>query len=206
MARNTLVNAFSVNVSELKNAIKAEKALEFDDFLADKLRLWKVPVSDDYIDPLSNLSLKNKEELLAIRKILKYFPDSPPGKHIYVLISPLEITATLSQEQELLEEVTSLQALLNKSIHGPNGHGPVNFAIDLLQTARTVSITECKASEIEEDDIIRGSHHFKDENMQVKVEKVLGYITWLLEKAQKPDSALDVDKEKVGGQPYKLES
>ncbi|GBC33644.2 hypothetical protein GLOIN_2v1690975 [Rhizophagus irregularis DAOM 181602=DAOM 197198] len=114
---NTLVNAFSVNVSELKNAIKAEKALEFDDFLADKLRLWKVPVSDDYVDPLSNLSLKNKEELLAIRKILKYFPDSPPEKHIHVLISPLEITATLSQEQELLEEVTSLQALLNKSIH-----------------------------------------------------------------------------------------
>jgi hypothetical protein len=27
---------------------------------------------------------------------------------------------------------------------------------------------------------------YKDENLQVKVEKVLGHIVWLLEKAQKP--------------------
>jgi hypothetical protein len=32
--------------------------------------------------------------------------------------------------------------------------------------------------------------------LQVKVEKVLGHIAWLLEEAQKPDSALDVDKER----------
>lgn len=31
-----------------------------------------------------------------------------------------------------------------KNITGPNGHGPINFAIDLLQTARTVSMTEVK--------------------------------------------------------------
>ncbi|GBC52715.2 hypothetical protein GLOIN_2v1658885 [Rhizophagus irregularis DAOM 181602=DAOM 197198] len=31
-----------------------------------------------------------------------------------------------------------------KNITGPNGHGPVDFAIDLLQTAKTVSVTEVK--------------------------------------------------------------
>ncbi|CAB5354277.1 unnamed protein product [Rhizophagus irregularis] len=25
---------------------------------------------------------------------------------------------------------------------GPNGHGPIDFAIDLLQTAKTVGVTE----------------------------------------------------------------
>src|SRR6266542_3761273 len=38
---------------------------------------------------------------------------------------------------------------------------------------------------------------YNDENMQIKVEKVLGHIVWLLDEAQKPDSAFDVDKEKV---------
>jgi hypothetical protein len=31
-----------------------------------------------------------------------------------------------------------------KNITGPNGHGPVDFAIDLLQTAKTVGVTEVK--------------------------------------------------------------
>ena len=30
---------------------------------------------------------------------------------------------------------------------------------------------------------------YKDEDLQAKVEKVLGHIAWLLEEAQKPDSA-----------------
>jgi len=37
---------------------------------------------------------------------------------------------------------------------------------------------------------------YDDENLQAKVEKVLGHIAWLLEEAQKPDLALDVDKER----------
>ena len=31
-----------------------------------------------------------------------------------------------------------------KNITGPNGHGPVDFAIDLLQSAKTVGVTEVK--------------------------------------------------------------
>ena len=38
---------------------------------------------------------------------------------------------------------------------------------------------------------------YNDENMQIKVEKVLGHIVWLLDEAQKPDSSLGVDEEKV---------
>jgi hypothetical protein len=34
------------------------------------------------------------------------------------------------------------------------------------------------------------------ESTEGNVERVLGHIAWLLEEAQKPDSALDVDKER----------
>ena len=37
---------------------------------------------------------------------------------------------------------------------------------------------------------------YKVEDLQTKVEKVIGHIAWLLEEAQMPDSALDVDKER----------
>jgi hypothetical protein len=132
-----------------------------------------------------------------------------------------------------------------KNITGPNGHGPVDFAIDLLQTTKTVGVTEVKdedifkgiaqnavqlesalsnrkrkASEMEEGDVFTGKTFgiitdakewyfmecsyiegkpsfklsepvtvvYKDEDLQDKVEKVLGHIAWLLEEAQKPDS------------------
>jgi hypothetical protein len=141
-----------------------------------------------------------------------------------------------------------------KSITGPNGHGPVDFAIDLLQTAKTVGVTEVKdedflkgiaqnavqlesalsnrkrkASEISEEGAFVGKTfgivtdaekwyflecslgdqdklRFKllkpvivvygNEGMERDVERVLGHIAWLLEETQKPDSALDVDKER----------
>src|SRR6266480_6809424 len=35
-----------------------------------------------------------------------------------------------------------------KNITGPNGHGPVNFAIDLLRTAKMVGVTEVKDEDI----------------------------------------------------------
>ncbi|PKK57326.1 hypothetical protein RhiirC2_798237, partial [Rhizophagus irregularis] len=102
-------------VSHLKDAIKAKKSPVFDNIPADELKLWKVPISDDHVDPLSNLSLEDSEELLAIRKISKYFPDSLPEEHIHVLVSPPETTATSDEVLKLREEVASLQALLNKS-------------------------------------------------------------------------------------------
>jgi hypothetical protein len=77
-----------------------------------------VPISDDHVDPLNNLSLEDSEELLAIRKISKYFPDSPPEEHIHVIVSPPETTATSSREQELLDRIALLEESLNKSVYG----------------------------------------------------------------------------------------
>jgi hypothetical protein len=107
--RNTTANAFSVKISrnepisELKKVIKAEKYKTFHDVEADELKLWKVPISDDQVDPLSNLLLQDSDELLAIRKISKYFPDLPPEEHIHVIVELPETTATSSREQELLD-------------------------------------------------------------------------------------------------------
>ena len=121
---NTTASAFAVDidreklVSHLKDAIKAKKAPEFDNFPADKLRLWKVQIPGDHDDQLRNLILQDNEELSAIRKISKYFPDSPPEEHIHVLVSPPEATTASSREQELLEEIASLKEKLSKSEHG----------------------------------------------------------------------------------------
>ena len=121
---NVFENAFSVKisrdepVSELKKAIKAEKQNDFAGVDADKLKLWKVTILGDQDDQLRNLILQDSDELLAIRKISKYFPDSPVEEHIHVLVEAPETTATSSREQELLEEVASFRALINKSVHG----------------------------------------------------------------------------------------
>ena len=77
-----------------------------------------MPIPDDHVDSLSNPSLEDSDELLAIKKISKYFPDSPPEEHIHVLVSPPEATTASSREQELLEEIASLKEKLSKSEHG----------------------------------------------------------------------------------------
>ena len=89
---NTLANAFPVDIDKdqlvghLKEAIKAKKQNDFAGIDADKLRLWKVPISDDQDDQLRNLSLEGNEELSAINDIGDYWPESPPKKHIHVIV------------------------------------------------------------------------------------------------------------------------
>ncbi|GBB96523.1 hypothetical protein RclHR1_27730005 [Rhizophagus clarus] len=121
---NTTASAFPIDINKdqlvghLKKVIKAEQPQTFANVDAKDLKLWKVPISDDHDDQLRNLSLEDSDELLAIRKISKYFPDSPPEECIHILVEPPESTTTSSQEvKELLDQVTSLQALLNKSTH-----------------------------------------------------------------------------------------
>src|SRR5947199_10696520 len=107
---NTLANAFPVDIEKdqlvghLKKVIKAKKAPEFDHFPADRLKLWNVKIPDDRDDLLSNLSLQDKDELLATKKISKYFPDSPPEEHIHVLVEPPETTATSDEVLELRKQ------------------------------------------------------------------------------------------------------
>ena len=89
---NKTSNAFAVDidreklVSHLKKVIKAEKQNDFAGIDADKLRLWKKEIPDDQDDLLSNLTLNDGDELLATKKISKYFPDSPPEEHIHVIV------------------------------------------------------------------------------------------------------------------------
>jgi hypothetical protein len=71
-------------VSHLKDAVKAKKAPEFDNFSADRLKLWKVEIPGDHVDPLSNLSLEENEELSAINDIGDYWSEKPP-KNIFML-------------------------------------------------------------------------------------------------------------------------
>ncbi|GBC50840.2 kinase-like domain-containing protein [Rhizophagus irregularis DAOM 181602=DAOM 197198] len=89
---NTTTSAFAVDidreklVSHLKDTIKAKKQNDFAGIDADRLKLWKVLIPGNQNDQLRNLILQDSDELLAIRKISKYFPDSPPEKHIHVIV------------------------------------------------------------------------------------------------------------------------
>ena len=120
---NTTANAFEVDIEKDKSISHLKKVIreEIDvpaNFKAKDLKVWKVTISGDQDDQLRNLILQDSDELLAIRKISKYFPDSPLEEHIHVLVSPPETTATSSREQELLDQVASLQALLKKTTYG----------------------------------------------------------------------------------------
>jgi hypothetical protein len=121
---NTLTNAFAVDidkeklVSHLKEAIKAKNPQTFANVDAKDIKLWNVKIPDDQDDLLSRLTLNDGDELLATKKISKYFPDLPPEEHIHVLVEPPATATASSREQELLDELTSLRALINKSVHG----------------------------------------------------------------------------------------
>ena len=116
---NKTASAFAVDidreklVSHLKEAIKESQKPFFDSIPTKDIKLWNVKIPDDQDDLLSNLTLNDGDELLATKKISKYFPDSPPEEHIHVIVSPPEATATSSREQELLEEVASLKEKLH---------------------------------------------------------------------------------------------
>src|SRR5436190_21765085 len=89
---NTTASAFPIDIDKdqlvghLKKVIKAEKQNDFAGIDADRLKLWKVTIPGDQDDQLRNLILQDSDELLAIRKISKYFPDSPPEEHIHVIV------------------------------------------------------------------------------------------------------------------------
>ena len=118
------MNAFPIDIEKdqlvghLKDAIKAKNENDFAGVDAVKIKLWNVKISDDRNDLLSNLSLQNKDELLATREIGDYWTEKPPKRHIHVLVEPPATATASSCEQELLDELTSLRALINKSVHG----------------------------------------------------------------------------------------
>ncbi|RIA95855.1 hypothetical protein C1645_756528, partial [Glomus cerebriforme] len=56
---NTTASAFAIDidreklVSHLKKAIKAEQPQTFANVDAKDIKLWKVPISDDHVDPFT---------------------------------------------------------------------------------------------------------------------------------------------------------
>src|ERR1044072_4108917 len=89
---NILANAFPVDIEKdqlvghLKDAIKAKNQNDFAGVDAVKLKLWNVKIPDDRDDLLSRLTLNDGDELLATKKISKYFPDSPLEEHTHVIV------------------------------------------------------------------------------------------------------------------------
>ena len=87
---NLPANAFAVDidsgklVSHLKEVIKAKKQNDFTSVDADKLKVWKVEIPDDRDDELADPALQ--DELLATKKISKYFPSPPAEECIHVIV------------------------------------------------------------------------------------------------------------------------
>ncbi|GBC01773.1 hypothetical protein RclHR1_04320014 [Rhizophagus clarus] len=81
-----------------------------------------------------------------------------------------------------------------KNISGPNGHGPVDFALVLIQTSKVFSITEVKDKDFQQECSLNdeGELKFKlskpvvvvygDKDMEGRVKTVIGNIAWLIEK------------------------
>ncbi|PKY18621.1 hypothetical protein RhiirB3_468668 [Rhizophagus irregularis] len=85
----------------------------------DELKLWKVEIGGDHLDDqLKNLKLNGSDELSAINEIGEYWTEKLPKKHIHVLVEPPVSTTASNEVLELREKLASLQALLNKSVHG----------------------------------------------------------------------------------------
>uniref|UniRef100_U9TKH0 Uncharacterized protein n=1 Tax=Rhizophagus irregularis (strain DAOM 181602 / DAOM 197198 / MUCL 43194) TaxID=747089 RepID=U9TKH0_RHIID len=61
--------------------------------------------------------IKGNTLLFAINEIEDYWIDKPPKKHIYILVKLPVLIITSSHEQELLDELSALCALLNKFVH-----------------------------------------------------------------------------------------
>ena len=77
------------SISALKEAIKAKKAPHFNHFPADNLRLWRANnISDNGNEPIEQLTSEYNVELLATKKISKYFSDGnePLNECIHVII------------------------------------------------------------------------------------------------------------------------
>jgi hypothetical protein len=91
-------------VNSNKEAIKEKKAPDFNNFTADKLKLWKVDISLEENGKLSiaNTQINNiKDELGGVRltslsKISMYFPSQPANKmNIHIIMQcPKKIYCT----------------------------------------------------------------------------------------------------------------
>ncbi|RHZ65133.1 hypothetical protein Glove_319g193 [Diversispora epigaea] len=151
---NPYENCFEVEidktrtVSALKELIKDKQKPNFDHLPANQLKLWKVNVS--LLKSNEKLTVLVEKEpavieqklegkkLLASKKVREYFNEPLAEEHIHIIIEfpfvPTITTITSSREQELLNEITSLKELFNKSTHGT--YKFVEFLVSFLLTHR----------------------------------------------------------------------
>ncbi|KAF9182559.1 hypothetical protein BGZ51_004679 [Haplosporangium sp. Z 767] len=108
-------NAFKVkldinsDVSDLKKLIKAEKAPEFDDIAADRLKLWRVtiPIVAGNIHKAVVLNkIDSKTELVPTDEIPEAFKKTPPKKSVHIIIErpqgqDTEVAASRKQLSEV---------------------------------------------------------------------------------------------------------
>ena len=76
----------------------------------------KVEIPDNRDSKLANSALQ--DEPLATKKISKYFPFSHTKECIHVIVEKPMPTTISDCEQELHDQLTLLQRLLNKSVYG----------------------------------------------------------------------------------------
>ncbi|KAG0327520.1 hypothetical protein BGZ99_007478, partial [Dissophora globulifera] len=79
----------SESVGELKKAVKAEKAPEFDDVAADKLTLWHVSIpvlAKAERKEISLIDVQSKEELDETDDVSDVFAVQPPKKTIHIIV------------------------------------------------------------------------------------------------------------------------
>ena len=86
-----IANAFPVKIplsdtiSDLKKLIKEEKAPEFDDIAADKLKLWSISIPINDTEKLKNIEENSMQELFPTDEIADVF-STPLKKHIHVIV------------------------------------------------------------------------------------------------------------------------
>ncbi|PKY31877.1 hypothetical protein RhiirB3_449705 [Rhizophagus irregularis] len=104
MVQGNVNNAFSININKNKTITGIDP---------DQLKLWQVEIPDEHYDELVNLQLHKNKELLATKKISKYFIKDPVDKHIHTIVSLPETTKTRQEleltELELINKVAELQ-------------------------------------------------------------------------------------------------
>ncbi|GBC42816.2 uncharacterized protein OCT59_008106 [Rhizophagus irregularis] len=118
---------------------------------------------------------------------------------------------------------TIISTHTGKLIEDRNGQGNLDYAVKCRSTGRVLGVIEVKKEDFmkgfaqvsvqmestlsrkrKADEIDNGQDvlgllpmHPNDENLQAKVEKDLGHIVWILEKAQKPVEALQSGVKRV---------
>ncbi|CAI2181722.1 1637_t:CDS:2 [Funneliformis geosporum] len=154
-----IANIDQVNLEDLRESIYA---------MYQTLELEK----DELNDERSQVIIKHLMTDLNFR--LKAIPiGNEASKSQYIYAYLVAVTNLFGNKFKVCPE---------KNVSGPNGHGPVDFALVLVRTSRIIGIAEGKPKfKLSKLMVIV----YGDEDMEDRVKNVLSDIVWLLEEAQR---------------------